>query len=115
MTYPFPANSDIYCSIIYSGPELDISGIFYLDSIIIVVEEKDSGSCHLLSFHHRLQVGQEGHVLGHVSGKDHVNHHLSEVLPLFCRQAKNWTKTKLNYPDKFKIACINFDVIFRMS
>lgn len=41
----------------------------YLDPVRIVVEEEDTRTCHLLRFHHRLQISQQVHVLWHVCRK----------------------------------------------
>lgn len=41
----------------------------YLDPVRIVVKEEDSRARHLLCFYHRLQVGQQVHVLWHVCCK----------------------------------------------
>ena len=53
-----------------------------LDAVVVVVEKEDPGAGHLLGLHHRLEVGEKGHVLGHVGGQDHVDDHLAEGLPL---------------------------------
>ena len=42
----------------------------HLDAIRVVVEVHDPGPRHLFGLYHRLEVGQEIHVLRHVRGKD---------------------------------------------
>ena len=71
--------------------------MFYLNSIIIVVQQEDPAAGHLLGLHHGLEVCQETHVLAHVSGQDHVYHHLSHGDPLLVGQGrKNITFGVLN-------------------
>ena len=40
-----------------------------LDPVVVVVQQEDAASSHLLCLHHGLQVSQKAHVLGHVGGE----------------------------------------------
>ena len=54
----------------------------HLDPVIVVVQEQHPATSNLLGLHHRLEVRQQTHVLAHVGGQDHVNHHLPHTQPL---------------------------------
>lgn len=48
-----------------------------LNAIVVGFEHDDVVARDFLRFDHGLQVGQELHVLGHVRGENHVDHHLA--------------------------------------
>jgi len=47
-----------------------IHGGDYLYPVGVVVQQQNPGARHLLGLHHRLQVSQQTHVLGHVRGQN---------------------------------------------
>ena len=58
----------------------------HLDPVAVVVEEQHPTPGHLLRLHHGLEVGQQAHVLAHVRGQHHVDHHLPHGRPLLAGQ-----------------------------
>ena len=41
----------------------------YLYSVRVIVQQQHSRAGHLLGLYHGLQIGQQAHVLGHISGQ----------------------------------------------
>ena len=60
----------------------------HLDPVVVLVQQQHPAASNLLRLHHRLQVGQETHVLAHVGGQHHVYHHLPDGHPLLAREPR---------------------------
>ena len=80
----------------------------YLNPVVEIVQHEDPVASDLLCLQHGLEVGQQLHVLAHVSGQHHVYHHLSHGDPLLVGQGrKNITFGVLNTKKKLKEKCKN--------
>lgn len=54
----------------------------HAQSVLIVLEHYVAGAGHFFRLHHRFQLGQQAHVLGHVGGQHHFDDHFANDLTL---------------------------------
>ena len=56
-----------------------------LYSVTVVVQEENPAASHLLRLHHRLEVGEQAHVLAHVR-RQHLSHAVSSNVVIVKRE-----------------------------
>lgn len=82
----------------------------YLYPVGVIVQQQHSRARHLLSLHHSLQISQQTHVFGHVSGQN-LNKREGERKKIHPQQQDKLTGYDLNRDGSGREKSMNPDIL----